>query len=257
MSTRRAIAAGTLAALAAILLSTGCGPGKGTVAARATASATPSATENPVAVLTAATRLLASTSFRYTIKGTSEGEPINVSGSQDTANLTGSMVWQVGDEKIEVLRKGGDRWVRVTAPGVRTGWYHVSNAKLPHPYDRQFADLSFAADSVAVLQRAVTVQAAGTGRYTGTIDLNRDVQRLFAGDEDLKVLGDRAKNVPFTAALDERQRLTAVHIEVPQSAAHTGLALDLTFAGYGAPVTITVPSGAPEAPQKVLDLFAL
>lgn len=259
MPTRgRAIAAGALVALAAALLSTGCSTGKDNVTTtRAAVSATPSATQDPVAVLTAATRMLAATSYRYAITGTSNGDPVKVSGAQDMTNLAGSMVFQISDQKIEVLRKGGDRWVRVTVRGAPTGWYHVSAAKLPQPYDRQLVELTLAADSVAVLRQAVAVQPTGTGRYTGTVDLTRDAQGMFAGDDELKVLGDRAKNVPFTATLDERQRLTAAHIEVPQSAAETGLTLDFAFTDYGTPVTITTPSGAREAPQKILDLFAL
>ncbi len=257
MHRRSRLAITTVLAAGAVVLAGATGCGTATSTAKPKATVQTSAAIDPMKVLPETIHILGTTPYHYTMSLSDKDGTETVSGALDSASSTGSLTMKFEDISIELLRRGTDRWAKVAVPDVPNKWFHVSVDKMPKPYNRQLGELSFATDAVGVLRSIVTVNRTASGGYEGTFDLTKDHFTGLADDKMITDLGDKAKTVPFTAVLDEKQRLTKLHIDIPVTVDDPkGSTLDLMISDYGVAPTVTAPAGAAEATSDVYAIFA-
>jgi hypothetical protein len=108
-----------------------------------------------------------------------------------------------------------------------------------------------------VLENAVQVKQTATGKFSGITDLTLTGVEDIVDDATLKALGDKAKTVPFTAAVDAKGRLTRLAVQIPaagKTKAHTYAA---AYDGYDSTVTPTAPAAGEQqkAVPAVYDMF--
>jgi hypothetical protein len=109
-----------------------------------------------------------------------------------------------------------------------------------------------------LLPAATTVKSSAAGSFSGTIDLAK-VQPVTAGEKKfvegaVKQAGARANAVTFTATVDAQGYLAKSSFTFPgMGDGGKDAQLDLTFAAFAAPVTVTEPTGANviEAPDEM------
>nr|BFE57670.1 hypothetical protein GCM10020063_021960 [Dactylosporangium thailandense] len=97
------------------------------------------------------------------------------------------------------------------------------------------------------------VQRPDKTRLAGTVDLTGVEGIMAPSEQAVKNAGAKASSVPFTATLDDRNRLTGIHID--GSKLDKNLSTELTFTGYGSVAPITAPADAVAAPDAVYELI--
>lgn len=263
MTSRRWAVSGLLAiASLSMVLVSGCGP-KDTLA-----GATPSP-QSPKDTLVAATKVLASSTYSFTITG----NQLKGSGAIDSTARSGTFSLSVlGDNgqaalKLNYLAIGPQAWVKMDfgalkdIPGVASlpdKWMHIDASKVG-------ADSLFGldttgqdpADVAKLLDAVVDVQKIDDTHYKGTIDVTRAQQATLLGDDTVSKLGALAKAVPFEAVVDSEGRLTDLKVTLPASGTQKEDAIEVTYTNYGVKPTLTPPPSDEqiEAPSSVYDLL--
>jgi hypothetical protein len=195
-------------------------------------------------------------------KVTMTAGPLTGSGVVDAPNKQGNVKLKVsaGGQTInvETLAVGGDMWLKMTGvPNVPDKWLHIDPSKVSPD-----AGLGINAGELDLVggdklfQGIATVERTGEGQYKGTLDLTKATGSSFADEETLKQLGDRAKAVPFEAALDDEGRLTKFMMDLGQVAGQT-LKLDAAYSDFGTDVNLEAPPAAEviEAPEEIYQLL--
>jgi hypothetical protein len=225
------------------------------------AGASPSATSeapDPRVVLKQAAAELARTSFKLDMTA----GPVTAHGVFDPSNKQGDMTMTVSAQgaKLDIGSRliGGDMWLKIKGiPNMPDKWLHIDTAKLP-------ADFSLGikpgqADPVGAdkLVNALSdVKAAGNDTYTGTLDLTKAAGSGVADENTLKVLGDKAKAVPFEAGVDGQGRLKAIKMDLGEIGGQRML-VNATYSDFGVTVSVTAPAAGEvmEAPDSVYQIL--
>ncbi|MDT4990568.1 MAG: hypothetical protein QOH97_460 [Actinoplanes sp.] len=248
-----------LGMMAAVALAvTGCGAKGGAVpGAGATASGTPgtpasSSAADPAAVaaLASAAAVLSTQTFTVTMTagpGIKLTAHVDVPGAKGAGNLaiTGSNT----DIQVKSLLTGQDLYVQV--PGVTKAgtWTHLDVARLP-----EGANVGVRPGQIdpintqKVLTSTTDVQQADARSYHGTLDLTEVTGITGVDPTAVTMWGAAAKNVPFTAGLDDQGRLSVLTVTLPAAGGQPAQVLDVTYTDYGIPVTADKP-----APSEIIE----
>ncbi|HKT05142.1 MAG TPA: hypothetical protein VJT31_36975 [Rugosimonospora sp.] len=100
-----------------------------------------------------------------------------------------------------------------------------------------------------LLAGVANVQHPDSTHYTGTVDVTNTNSLLSPDKDALAKAGEKAKAVPFTATLDDQGHLTS--FKEDGATIDPALTAEITFTDFGAPMSITKPAGAVEAPAAV------
>lgn len=149
-------------------------------------------------------------------------------------------------------------WIKIRFTGAKgvTGlpklpkkWMLIDPAKVkdddvPVGYDNE----TDPGEAGAVLRAIVDVKQTGAGRYAGTTDLTRQGDADIVDAARLKALGERAKAVPFEAAVDSQGRLTSAVVRIPAAGKVKASRYEISYAGYGTTPTPAVPAADAQQP---------
>lgn len=193
-----------------------------------------------------------------TVRVTLDGGAQSGSGVLDPRAGTAQMDLKMGlggqSLDIQFVRVQNDLYLK--APGLDGGsdkWRHVDATKIAPDSNLNGmlqGDLAVAENTIDGI---VEVRRDGERRYSGTVDLTRSPT---ANKESVRVLGEQATAVPFTAAVDEQGRLTELTIDMSVLVSSLGT-LRTSYSDFGAPVTVRRPAASEtaEAPAELLRLF--
>ena len=266
MRTRR-LTGPTLGVLAAVALAvSGCTaddtatPGvsaSATGATPGTPSSSGPADPAAAAALGSAASALGNTSFKVTMTA---GPGLKVTGLMDAPGGKGTAELVATGTSTEITVKtllvGQDLYVQV--PGVTKAgtWTHVDVARLPEGGNVGLRPGQIdPADTARLLTSTTDVRQVDARSYEGTLDLTKAAGLTGIDKVTIESYGAAARNVPFTAGLDEQGRLSALTIQLPPVNGQQSAPLEVLYTDYGIPVTAEVPPANQviEAPD---DLYA-
>jgi len=217
----------------------------------ATASATVTGSADPQAVsaLSKAVGLLDTTSFTVAV---TSGTGFKLNGAIDapkgnaTAQLTAS--GPNAEINIKTLLLGNDLYAQV--PGITKAgtWTPLDGSRLPAGATIGLKPGQIDPVGTAnLLGTATDVSVSGPNAYAGSLDLSKAAGLAGLSQVTIDGYGAAAQKVPFTATLDGQGRLSKMTVTVPQ-----GDPIDVTYSGYGEPVSVTRPAPAAitEAPDN-------
>jgi hypothetical protein len=236
--------------------------GDATPGASAPAAQTPSAPAGSgaadpaaAAALASATAALGNQSFRITLTA---GPSVKFTGLIDaphnkgtgTLNITGSNT----DIQVKTLLVVQDLYVQV--PGVTKAgtWTHVDVSRLPEGANIGLRpDQIDPANTAKLLTSTTDVQRVDSRSFRGTLDLTKVAGITGVDQSTVTTWGDAAKNVPFTAGLDEQGRLSALTIQLPAVNGQQAQPLEVLYTDYGTTVDAQrpAPSEVVEAPDSL------
>jgi hypothetical protein len=229
----------------------------------ASASAVPSVSlpADPKEAVLASTKVLTTTTYRYALKsdeltGQGQVDPVNKKLSMSmTANSAGLGL------QMNLVVLGNDGYLKMDLGGnnktlgIPAGWMHLDASKLS--VDSGLGvniSGSDPGDAAGLLKGLTGVQRVDAQHYKATIDLTQATGDSV-GSDTLSKLGAKAKALPATITLDDQGRLSDVTVDM--TSIDKSLKLELTYSGYGSPVTVNKPTGTiVEAPDTVQQIFA-
>ncbi|MEV6927843.1 hypothetical protein AB0M46_25540 [Dactylosporangium sp. NPDC051485] len=104
-----------------------------------------------------------------------------------------------------------------------------------------------------MFEAASGVVKTDAGHFEGKLDVSV-ANKLFSADaEVLQKIGDKAKSVPFTAAVDEQGRLKTLKLD--GTGIDPSISTEAEFTDFGAIQPITKPAGAYPAPASVYKML--
>ncbi|WP_238016151.1 hypothetical protein KZZ52_08135 [Dactylosporangium sp. AC04546] len=247
MRTSRIMAA---AAAAAIAFTSGCGggdePKTGATSGKPPASASASPAANAKDVLDKAVKDLNASTYTYRMaipEGTFSGA-IDPAGKQQV-KAEGA----VGGVKftIEGIVLGTEYYYRTSAaaPGIDPKkWYKLDRSKVTKPEIIGLIEEKDPTGSQTFVGRVGSAKLESPTTITGTFDLSVGGDLGIDDAAVLAALGEKAKRAPFTATLDDQQRLTSVKITVPAYGTVGEQTMTVEYAGHGQPVAVAAPKSA-------------
>jgi hypothetical protein len=260
----RRLTTGGLGVFAALCLGvTACAGSSGTsgTGSSGSSSAPGTATSAPAAgealtELTAAAQKLNDDTVTVTVSSNGLKSTGNLDPASDKASSTMTFTGQGTSSTIDVRAVEEDVYLKATGmPNVDpTKWLHIDVARL--------AGTSFdllpegdAAGASRFVENMADVESTGDGTYRGTLDLTK-----VSGNTgvSIDVLGGKGEAVPFTATVDDQDRLTGLTIDLSSIDPQLGT-VTTTYSGFGSPVTVAAPAAAEtvEAPESVLRLLGV
>lgn len=158
-----------------------------------------------------------------------------------------------------------ESWVKITfantkgvtgLPKLPKKWLHLDRTKVKDQEDFGFGDPD-PAGAVSLFQSIVDVSEPAAGQFTGTVDLNGATKAEILDQQGLDALGEKAKAVPFRAAVDGQGRLTSIELDVPAYGEVEAFTHQATYSDYGvAPKVDEPPAGqTQEAPAEAYELL--
>jgi hypothetical protein len=207
-------------------------------------------------------------SYRFTEKGpaataTGAADPARKTFqvTVDTPVATGVAV------RIELLGVNPQVWAKTSVPGagkdvldrlpkVPDTWMRLDRAKLGDSADEVFrfttADLT---DLSALLEGLVSAQRTPAGGYQGVIDLTKASNQTTVDVDTVQTLAGKAKAMPFTMTLDDRQRVLSFTMPIPAAGEAPASTYTATFAGYGSTPAPPAPAQSVDAPPAEYQYF--
>jgi hypothetical protein len=231
------------------------GTGTGSSSAPGTATSAP-AVSDALADLTAAAQKLNDDTVTVTVESAGLKSTGALDPAADKASSSMTFTGQGTSSTVDILAVEEDVYLKATGmPNVDpTKWLHIDVARL--------AGTSFdllpegdAAGAGRFVENMADVESTGNGTYRGTLDLTK-----VSGNAgvSIDVLGGKGDAVPFTATVDDQDRLTGLTIDLSSVDPALGT-VKTTYSGFGSPVTVAAPAAAEtvEAPDSVLRLFGV
>ena len=232
-------------------------PGPSGAATGTPSSAASSSAADPAAAsaLASATAALGTQSFKMTLTagpGVKLEALIDAPGNKGTGtlNITGSNT----DIKVKSLLVVQDLYVQV--PGITKAdtWTHVDVSRLPAGANVGLRPGQIdPVNTQKVLTSTTDVQQVDPRSFKGTLDLTKVAGITGVDPSAVTTWGAAAKDVPFTAGLDDQGRLSALTIQLPAVNGQQAQPLDVLYTDYGTKVTADRPAAADvlEAPDNL------
>jgi hypothetical protein len=123
----------------------------------------------------------------------------------------------------------------------------TTNELLVQPDGSDPVDLGGIETGITALQRS------DVHHLQGTLDLTRVTGHTLPDPDEVVQAGNAAKSAPFTVTADASGRIS--QFEVNADGFDPTLSLRVDYSGYGAPHSITPPTGAVAAPAGIYALF--
>lgn len=254
--TKRRFTTSGLALVAALSLGVaGCSQPAADSPAAPTGEATTASQLSALEELQAAVEKLNQESVRVSLTGGAQSGGGEMDPRAGTAKMNLKMSLGGESMDIEFIRLQDDIYLKV--PGLGGGaagkWMHIDGSKLAADSSLGNMLRGDPAGAENLIKGVAEVQRDGERRFKGTIDVTKSPT---ANSAALGTLGDKAKAVPFTAAVDEQGRLTELTVDMSVLAAALGK-LVATYSDFGAPVTVERPAASEvtEAPAELLGAF--
>ncbi len=231
--------------------------GGGTTGGSST-SASPSAAASgsaAVAAVTGSTKALTETSYSFSVHSrglTGEGaadptrhaERISTSGTLGTGTAT-----------VDLVLLDQQAWGKATGlSGVPENWMHLDVARIGKGLGITLTGAD-PADSSGLLAGVVSAQRQDARHYTAVIDLTK-ASGVAVDTATMAKLGAKSKAVPANVTVDDQGRLTDLRLDL--TSVDPSLApVEISYSGYGQPVTVTPPSDGTvtEAPDSLYALL--
>ena len=222
------------------------------------ADAAASPTVNPTEVVAAAVAKTVATSFSLAV---SDGITTDaVTGSYDATNKIASFSQAVDAETLTMVITADSMYLS----GLSS--YQGLSVKLllsKMPSGAYVDIYSEATFPLMLLSGATTTTSAGDGTYEGTLDLAKVQATTAMGTLCLATAttaaADKASSIAYTATVDADGYVSKVSMTLPGMAeGGADLLYETTFSGFGAAVTITLPTADTilDAPEDVYAEFA-
>jgi hypothetical protein len=226
--------------------------------ATATPAATPTPTVSPADQLAAALGKLKGQGYDVAITaGSSTTGKASVDPSRQAAQ--DMVMGEAGGQAftVTIVQVGSSMWTKVdlgqtgsTLGLDPTKWLLIDQSKMTGPNSKHF-DLSGpdAFDVTGLMASTAGVKATDATHLTGTVDLTAATGINQPAKDALTQAGDKAKAVPFTAALDDQGRLTDLGINA--AGINSNLSETFSYSNYGSPSAITAPPASDVIPAPV------
>lgn len=214
-------------------------------------SASPAAPEDPRAALRAAARKLGEQPLRFSME---MGTVMSASGLMDPQARKGDMRMEIkaGEPmKIRMITIAGDLYFRYSgkaAAAMGDTWLRVDGRKVPAGSGMDLMPEGDPAGANKLMTGLAEVRSDGPGRFAGTLDASKSAT---ANKDALKAFGDKAKNVPFTAEVDQQGRLTRIALDM-STLSPMMPQMVTRYTDFGTPVKVTRPANAKEMPAELL-----
>ncbi len=260
MRRRLAGAALTLAALVVLAPLSGCTAAQPAAVVHWQAPVT--SPDEPRQALEASVAALAKTS--YSMKVTTGGGATG-SGAADWATRSAQLklTFTAGSTRnvTEAVTVTGEFWVRLDygrsqnkALGITANaWARIDPAKVRAltalPIDISGTNDDNPFDMHGWTRATSTVERVDATHLRGTVDLLKAGGVLGPTASGRQALRTGASTAPFTATVDDQGRLTRFTVDAADL--NPELSYDITFTGYGQPVTVSRPAKAGEASAKL------
>ncbi|GAA4438760.1 hypothetical protein [Phytohabitans houttuyneae] len=206
-------------------------------------------------------------SFRYTMKeleGNAKGEV-----NPKEKRMTYTAVFK--DDSIgfsmtmAIIVIDQDAWTKVTfdnakdvtgLPKLPPKWLAIDTSKVDDPEDVRYTHPD-PTGAVVLFDHIVDATETSQGAFTGTVDLQASAEVEVVDAAGLTALGEKAKAVPFAAAVDSSGRLTSLTLDVPGAGEQAAFRWEATFSDYGAAPEVKQPPAAQTmpAPPEAYDLL--
>ncbi|SCG54938.1 hypothetical protein [Micromonospora inositola] len=246
--------------LAATTLLGGCGPKSEPAAAPGT-SPTPSPKEALLDAVPDGTE----GAFRFSGKDSSSAitgriDPeakafeINTAMAPDKDGITARMSFLlIGDEIWMKAKFSGHPGL----PKFPNKWMKLDRAKLTDGGSVPSYDGADQGNAGPLIEAATSVEEQGPGRYVGIVDVSSGNAAKALEDGEAAALGEAAKQVPFTAVVGPDEHLTSLTLKIPAAGKRKAYEYVVTYADYGSPPKITVPTGsqATKAPAMAYEML--
>lgn len=250
MANRRLTTA-ALALVAAVGLAvSGCGGSSGTSPSTKADGGATTSQLSAAEELKAAVHKLNEDTVRVTLDGAMQSGGGVMDPRTRTAEMSIKMGFGGKSIDVEFVRIQDDIYLKMgDFGGAPNKWIHIDGSKISS--DSQLG--AMLQGDPAGAQRLTTglaeVERDGERRFKGTIDMTKTPTT----DESLKILGDEAKAVPFTARVDEQGRLVEFALDMSGLDDSLGT-LTATYSDFGSPVLVQRPaeSETMEAPSELL-----
>ncbi|PRY31454.1 hypothetical protein [Pseudosporangium ferrugineum] len=239
----------------------GTTPGAGTPSGSAPSASTSAGPADPAATsaLADAAAKLGTTSFKVTMTA---GPGLNLTGLMDAPNGVGTGTLKaIGpNTEIEIKTLLVEKDLYVQVPGITKAgtWTHVDVSRLPEGANVGLRPGQIdPANTAQLLSSTTDVQQAGSGSYKGTLDLTRAAGVAGVDQKAVTTWGAQAKNVPFTAGVDDQGRLSALTVQLPAANGQQAHPLEVLYTDYGTKVEAQRPpaSEITEAPDSLYKSF--
>ncbi|MEU6020379.1 hypothetical protein [Micromonospora sp. NPDC047134] len=225
--------------------------------------------KDPKTALVASTKELNEGNFTFTI----DSESIKGGGSVHKPSNSAQFSMKAGDEtftmEMEIIKIDADSYVKMdlgelfaSLPGaedMKGKYQHVDATKAGDAKSLDiFKDGTDPANSAEMFKGLGEVQETGPGTYSGKIDITAAKDSVAADEDMLKALGDQAKEIPFTAKVDDQGRLTELVLSVPAAGELKAQEITVKYADYGAASPAKKPADDEivEANEQLLEMFS-
>jgi hypothetical protein len=206
-------------------------------------------------------------SFRYTMKeleGDAKGE-VNPKDKR----MTYTAIYKDKDlgfgMTIAIVIIDQQAWTKVTfsntkgitgLPKLPPKWLELDTSKVDDPKDVRYTHPD-PTGAVVLFDHIVDATETSQGAFKGTVDLAAAAEVEVVDAEALTALGEKAKAVPFEAAVDATGRLTSLAIDVPAAGKAAAFRWEATFSDYGTAPEVKEPPAAQTvpAPPEAYDLL--
>lgn len=256
MRTRRLAIAG-LGLVAALAVGVaGCDSVAGGDSASGDGTNTSVEQKKPIDALNEAGQKLNSETFKLemVMPGGMEADGV-VDAPNKKASMTMAVSFGGSNLKTEVIMLSKDFYVKVSGvPGAPNQWMHLDASKANADSPLGMINMNDPSGYQAWSGALVSVEYDGERAFKGTIDLTKSPT---ADEATLETLGDKAKEVPFTAKVDGEGRLVELVIDL--SAIEPSLkAVKTRYFDFGTQVDVEAPPASEtiEAPAELLDALS-
>ncbi|MFI5907338.1 hypothetical protein [Dactylosporangium sp. NPDC051541] len=155
---------------------------------------------------------------------------------------------------IDTVEVRGNAYTRLTGlplPGFDGQlWYKVDTGKVTKPGSLGLSAVKDPTGVQALIAATHDVRRDGR-KYTGTVDMTRVATWGPVNVAQVMQLGAAAKALPFEAAVDDRDRLATVTVNIP------GNPVTATYSDFGAAVTADEPKDAQPLPDHLYGMLGL
>lgn len=201
--------------------------------------------------LQAAVNKLNEDTVRVTLDGAGQSGGGVMDPRARTAEMSIKMSFGGKSFDVKFIRIQDDVYLKLgDFGGAPNKWIHIDSSKIPADSELGAMLEGDPAGAQELANGLVEVERDGERRFKGTIDTTK---ARTASAESLKVLGDEAKAVPFTASVDEQGRLVELTLDMSGLADSLGT-MKATYSDFGISVSVQRPAASEtmEAPRELL-----
>lgn len=234
---------------------------------------------DPKQALLDSTTELTRGNFRFTVttspsNASESSGKLSTSGSVHARSQSAEAVVVVTTRYMKMSMQyrliGEDEWYKITLDslvpiksmsGMTDQWFQLDRTKLTSRHDilidfskSDMLDPTFTPKIIACVSSA---QRSDTRNYTGLIDLSQlDQEDPMGLASWADYSPDKAKAVPFRAALDMKGRLENLRIDIPETT-RPGYIIELRYSDYGNAPATSRPENSKDATEQIYQSVGL